>query len=125
MGVEVDCYVFKRAREDTLVNELAVGKGSSEILSGFLKPAEMLVICDITGANGVVYFKKPDRLTVRIYKDMDDQNGRPVNPQKPIRISGEESLSIASRRKKRGVDIYLDSDGEEENFGVPEDRVLV
>lgn len=124
MSIEAECFKIRKLRDDTLVRSDRVLLGSSEKLP-YLRKIEILATCDIDNSSGTIRLKTPikrsRKLSVMLFENFDDIEGRKISYNQPIKITGEQELSIFYKAEKREVVIYLNQEDGIENKASPID----
>ncbi|MBI2031919.1 MAG: hypothetical protein HYT08_04875 [Candidatus Levybacteria bacterium] len=113
MTIEADLFFVRRRGPDPLLESDSVGPNDSKkfIYSGLPK---VLIICDQDGNGGGVFIKSQKNSKVRFYESEDDEEGRLIDPQKPIRIEKGQEIVVWSEKTRKELNIYIETDEEDE-----------
>ena len=113
MSIEASCFQVKRRGEDTLIRSDSVQPGASEPLP-YLQKIQILATCDVDSSVGTIRVKTTIRrnrqLSVMLFEGKEDEDGRNVPYDGPIKITGEQELSIFYKKQNREVVIYLNQE---------------
>ena len=124
MSVEADCFRIRMFGEDTLIRSDRVLPGASEVLP-YLKKIKILATCDVDGSSGTVRLstsiRRNRKLSVMLFEDPNDIEGRKISYDQPITITGEQELSILYKTEKKEVLIFLDQENHSEDKKPPVD----
>jgi len=127
MSVETEMYVIKNKKEDDLEDSFSVYPGGFEKTKFLGGGVDLVIFCDVDNTRGTVWIladEKSREVEVVKYRDDEDIEGEEVNVDKPIKIQGEETLSIFNRRgEERQAYIFFDlEEGEDDSpFEIPTD----
>ena len=127
MSVETEMYVIKNKKEDDLEDSFSVYPGGFEKTKFLGGGVDLVIFCDVDNTRGTVWIladEKSREVEVVKYRDDEDIEGEEVNVSKPIKIQGEETLSIFNRRgEERQAYIFFDlEEGEDDSpFEIPTD----
>ena len=113
MSIEADCFSVRRLRDDVLVKSDRILPGVSETLP-YLRTVQILATCSIDNSSGTVRLKtrirRSRKLSVVLFESPDDLDGQTIPYDQPIKITGDQKLSIFHKIEKREVVIYLNKE---------------
>ena len=125
MSIEADCFKVRRTKKDLLIKSTSVMPGSSEVVD-YVEKVGILAICGLDNLSGTVLLKtdikRVRNLSVILYENDNDDKGQTISSyDQPIKITGEQELSIFHKLKKKEVIIYLEREDNSKSQGSPLD----
>ena len=128
MSVETEMYVIKNKKEDDLEDSFSVYPGGFEKTKFLGGNVDLVIFCDVDNTKGTVWIladEKSREVNAIKYRNDEDIEGEEVNVSKPIKIQGEETLSVFNRRgEERQAYIFFDLEEDLEDdspFEIPTD----
>jgi len=128
MSVETEMYVIRNKKEDDLEDSFSVYPGGFEKTKFLGGGVDLVIFCDVDNTKGTVWVltdEKSREVDAVKYRDDEDIEGEEVNVSKPIKIQGEETLSVFNRRgEERQAYIFFDLEEDLEDdspFEIPTD----
>ena len=116
MTIETEVSLPQPKGPNKILNSESVRANDTKELNDS-NPVKALVICDLDGRGGAVFVQDPMNVEGRFYEDEDDENGKPINPKKPIRLEKDQEVLLWSKKSKgdeRELRIYVDDDDGDE-----------
>jgi|SRR3989344_6562576 len=114
MTIEADLFLARRRGPDPLIKSISIEANGSRRFN-YPRLANVLVICDEDGNGGGILIKDPGRVGVRFYESEEDEEGRIINPEKPVRLEKGQEVIIWSEKSRKQLNIYIEADEEDES----------
>lgn len=112
MTIEADLFFVRRGGPDPLLETDSIGPDDIRVLR-YSRLPKVLIICDHDGKGGAIFIKNPQNAGVRFYESNDDEEGRLIDPRKPIRIEEGQEIVIWSEKSRKEINIYIETDDED------------
>lgn len=109
MVIEVDCCRPKKIFEDKIVHSSILAPGDwigVTLLEGKIR---MAIVNSVDGDKGSILISgKTEKIRAFVYEDGYDEEGRRVDPTKPIAVRGRQIASIETKKCKpnRSIIVY-------------------
>ncbi len=113
MSIEAEVFIAPQNGPNKVLKSETIAANDSKIFDDSSLPAKVFVACDLDGKGGAVIIQDPEGVEARLYEDMDDKNGRPLNPEKPIRLRIGQEVLLWSYSTEKQLSFYVDDSGDE------------